>query len=129
MEKTSVTPVAKRYAEALKRVKELKRLYSHIAWYIPVNILILLGEQGALDKLSDIGFSDTDLLGWASWNIRLIPVIWLMVILIQAICMYAHQLKKAFRIKKPLLLRRWEEKQLQKFLEEESSPPPETDNT
>jgi hypothetical protein len=123
MDNLRTTPTEKPYARAFKKVKELKSLYGNIAFFVPGSILVLMGEQMIIDKLAQSVMSDTSFLNWISWNIRLIPFIWLMVILIQALCIYLKYHKPVFHIKKPLFLKRWEESQIDKFLKEENSPP------
>ena len=122
-DKKSIPPL-KPYAKAWNKVKELKQLYAHIAWFIPGSILIILAEPGILAQLREIGVTDIDFLNWVAWNIRLLPMIWIMVIIIKGICIYTSHHKKPFRVRKPRLLEKWEEKQLAKYLKEENSSTP-----
>lgn len=114
---------AKPFVKARRRVKELKRLYTNIAMFIPISILVMLGEPAIMHKLADTGVTNHGILDWVSWNIRFIPLVWLLVILIQGICIYARHIKQDFRLKKPRFLKHWEERQLDKFLNEENAFP------
>lgn len=99
--------------KAKKRVEELKQFYSHVRVYILVNILLLLLKGEFIDfftgKTEEI---DPNFLYWIDLNVIITPVLWGIALLIHGL--YAYRYKFGF-------IRNWEQRQIQRFLEEEES--------
>ncbi len=102
-----------RREKAKKRVEELKQFYTHIRVYILINILILLLRGRLLDFI--LGKSETidpGFLGWIDLNVLLTPLLWGIGLLIHGIYAYRHKFG---------FVKRWEERQIRKILEEDDN--------
>ena len=100
-----------RLEKAKKRVEELKGFYRHIRVYIIVNILLLLIKTDFIDFITgDVASWDPNFLHWMDLNIILTPVLWGIGLIIHGIVVYRYKFS---------FLRKWEERQIQKFMEED----------
>lgn len=91
---------------AKKRVAKLKKFYSHLSIYIIIN-LILLGIKAYF-----LGYfvQNTDLSNWINWNMISTPIIWGIFLAVHATKVFSHPLVK-----------KWEERQIQKYIEREEN--------
>ena len=110
--------VRKAYNSANKKVRELKRFYNHLALYIPASLLTLLAAPFIVAMLRAQGAENPDILHWVRLNILLLPLIWLPVLVIHGLQAFWHRLGPWFKGLKPGFLKRWEERQMRKYLDE-----------
>ena len=98
-----------RLRRAQLRVKELKGFYQHLTAYIIVNaVLFIFSERVTFILLSEEVLGDQEFLNWINWNIWGTPIIWGLALLIHAASVF---LKSPFK--------KWEEQQIQKYLDRE----------
>ncbi len=96
-----------KYNRATKRVKELKGFYNHIKIFFIVNGALLLIKSGWLHSWLPEGFpTEAHYFDWININI----LIWLLILVVHFILL--HRNKWAFT-------KKWEEKQLQKYMEQD----------
>ncbi len=99
------------YKKAQRRVKKIKRFYRHLTVYIVVNIfLVYFGLRGVNFLEINNPEVDANVVLWLFWNVLSVPILWGIGLLIHGLCVF----KPKFNI-----VKRWEERQLQKILEEE----------
>ena len=98
-----------KYIKAKKRVDNLKNFYAHIAVYLVMNTLLFVFKGRILNFFTTNGVEDQGFLNWMEWNMILIPVIWGVVLLVTGV--YFLKLKPGF-------FRKWEERKMQKYMEE-----------
>ena len=98
------------YERAQKRIKEIKGFYGHLAAFIIVNLIVMFTRakflflQGGNSLLENVEF-----LNWIDWNLYGTPIIWGAFLNIHAISTFGTN---------PFLGRRWEERQIKKYMEE-----------
>ncbi len=98
-----------KYERAKKRVKELKGFYNHLKIFILINGILYLLKSGWLTPLMPEGFpTEPYFFDWINLNI----LIWGLIVVIHALTL--------FRNKMPFL-KNWEERQIKKYMEEESN--------
>lgn len=96
-----------KYKQATKRVKELKGFYNHLKIFIVVNGLLYLIKSGLLTPLMPEGFpAETYYFDWIHGNF----IIWGLIIVVHALILFRHKLP---------FLKKWEERQIQKFMEQD----------
>ena len=98
-----------KWKKAHKRVEALKGFYTHLAIYIIVNIAIFI-VRGQIVEFFKNESTDKDFMEWVDWNVLIVPIFWGIGILFHAANTFQDKLK---------FIKNWEEKQLEKFLEEE----------
>lgn len=98
-----------KYIKAKRRVDNLKNFYAHIAVYLVMNTLLFVFKGRILNFITTNGVEDQGFLNWMEWNMIFIPVIWGVVLLVTGV--YFLKLKPGF-------FRKWEERQMQKYMEE-----------
>ena len=97
---------------AKKRVKELKGFYDHLKGYIIANLILFLAAKGLLKFLSDEGHTiGASVLEWINLNMILTPGLWGVGLLIHGLFVFRYKFT---------FLKKWEERQIQKYLEEEN---------
>lgn len=95
---------------AKKRVAKLKKFYSHLSIYIIINLILLGIKAYFLGYFESNVIDNDDLTHWISWNIISTPIIWGIFLAIHATKVFSHPLVK-----------KWEERQIQKYIEGEES--------
>ena len=112
---------SEKFLKAKKQVEHIKNFYKHLRVYIIINLLLLVVKFNLIDWFKDDyewiqnpGFSD-----WVSWNIVGTPIIWGLGLLVHAAYVFKFG-ANSWKELKPAFLKRWEKRQLQKFLEEEN---------
>lgn len=105
----------KTYAERLKyaqkRVKSIRDFHTHVVVYILVNaFLIIIGGHVLNLTTRDGSNPDPNLQEWLNWNNYLTPALWGIGLLLNGIYVYRHKFH---------FFKRWEERQIQKYLKEE----------
>ncbi len=99
------------YKKALKRVKKIKRFYRHLTVYIVVNIfLVYFGLRGVDFLEINSPEVDANVVFWLFWNVLSVPILWGIGLLIHGLCVFKP---------KSNIVKRWEERQLQKILEKD----------
>lgn len=92
------------YLSAKKKMETLKGFYSHLTVYIIINTAIVLVSANAFDT------SESD---FSRWGIYVTPIFW-------GIGLVAHAIYVCFVLYfKINFMKRWEEKKIKQFLEED----------
>jgi len=100
-----------KFERARKRVKELKGFYDHLKGFIIVNLLLILAVRGVLNYMSGKGeIIGTNILEWMNLNMIITPGLWGIGLIIHGLVVYRHKFT---------FLKKWEEKQIKKYIEEE----------
>lgn len=101
------------YKRAERKVKRMKGFYVHLTLYLIVNSLFVILAYSGLRVISE-SFSETEpeFGVWIIWNIFGTPLFWGFILLIHWIRVFGPELS---------FVRKWEEGQMRKFLEEENS--------
>lgn len=97
--------------KALKRVEELKGFYQHLIVFIIINLILFIIRGNVLEFFMNTS-SDKNLVQWVDWNILIVPIFWGIGLVFHAAKVF--QYKFGF-------IKKWEQKQLQKFIREEES--------
>jgi len=99
------------FEKAKKRVNAIKRFYSHLALFIFVSVVLLFLKQNIVQwVLEHSGNTNAEFSKWVDWNILAIPIIWGIVIVVQAFYVFGLPLMK-----------KWEEQQVKKYVKEDAS--------
>jgi len=99
------------YERAVKRVDDIKGFYTHLSVYIIVNIILLLTRNSFnFFVVGNSAFGDSDLLNWINWETYGTPIFWGIFLIFHFISVF---------VKNPFLGKEWEERHIQKFIEEE----------
>lgn len=94
---------------AKSRVKALKGFYQHLTVYIIVNaVLLLFSGSVRFVLLSSEALGNPEFLEWINWNVLGTPIIWGIALGIHAISVFCRTPFK-----------KWEERQIQKILNED----------
>jgi hypothetical protein len=93
---------------AKKRVARLKKFYNHLSIYIIVNILLFGIKAYFMDFFDGSSTEHINLSKWIVWNMISTPVIWGIFLAIHAAKVFSHP-----------LVNKWEERQIQKYIERE----------
>ncbi|MCM4169155.1 hypothetical protein KCTC52924_00078 [Arenibacter antarcticus] len=95
---------------AKKHVAAIKGFYSHLFVYLSINLgLILLYVAYRFLNLENYQVLEVGFRNWMDWNIVFTPLFW-------GIGLFIHGLYVFGR--KPVFLRKWEERQIKKYMEE-----------
>tara|TARA_R110002012_G_scaffold322108_1_gene555942 strand:- start:59080 stop:59406 length:327 start_codon:yes stop_codon:yes gene_type:complete len=93
------------------KVANLKGFYNHLVVYIIINLsLIIFKEKVIFTLLSKEAIGNPDFLNWINWNVFGTPIIWGIGLLIHALFVFGS---------KPTFIKKWEQKQLQKYMREQ----------
>ena len=111
--------VKNRIKRALKRVDAIKKFYQHLSIYLLINILLLFVKYQVLEYLMAEGIQDPGFLDWFQWNFFATPFLWGIGLLIHGIYVFKFNARPLKELK-PKFLKDWEQRQLQKFLDEEN---------
>ncbi|WP_318344417.1 2TM domain-containing protein [Flagellimonas baculiformis] len=94
---------------ANKRIKELKGFYRHILIFVVVNGFLLLLQSGLLHPFMPEGFpAEPYYFDWVNGNIAT----WGLILVVHAIIVYRWKFS---------FFKRWEERQIQKYMEEDKN--------
>ncbi|MER3376615.1 MAG: 2TM domain-containing protein [Allomuricauda sp.] len=98
-----------KYAKASKRVKELKDFYRHVLIFVAVNAFLYLMKSGVLQSFLPEGFPlKPYYFNWVDIHL----VIWIAILAVHAAYLFRYKLT---------FLQKWEERQIQKYLEKEEN--------
>jgi hypothetical protein len=107
MENTELT----KYERAKRKVAAIRGFYNHLGAYLVVNaVLLILKDKMTVTLLSKRALGNPELLAWIDWNIYGTPIIWGIILGVHAIKVFGGL---------SIFGRKWEERQLRKFMEEE----------
>ncbi|WP_222984523.1 2TM domain-containing protein [Flagellimonas meishanensis] len=99
-----------RLEQAKKRVKQLKKFYSHIVAFIVVNIALIVLKLEVLGYLKNkIDGVDFYVAHWLDWEIISTPIIWGLILVAHGLWVFYWPLTQ-----------KWEERQIQKYIEKEN---------
>lgn len=97
------------YLRAKKRVNRIKKFYSHAVVYVVVNIAIIFVKLHFYDYFSDtIPGMDWYEVNWLGWEIISTPIIWGLFLLVHGV-----------RVLLTPFSEKWEERQIQKYMQQE----------
>lgn len=97
------------FEQAKKRVNAIKRFYSNLTLFILLSAVLLFLKQNIVQwVLEHSGNTNAEFLKWVDWNILAMPIIWGIVIVVQAFYVFGLPLMK-----------KWEEQQVKKYLKED----------
>ncbi|MGB5499754.1 MAG: 2TM domain-containing protein [Maribacter sp.] len=99
-----------RYVKAKKRVDDIKGFYFNLIKFAIITLLILVFKGRVMEIFIEKGVKDENILQWIEWNILVIPIIWGLVLLVIGLRLFVF---------KSNILKNWEEKQIQKYIEED----------
>jgi len=99
------------FEKAQKKVAAIKAFYNHLLAYVIVNLFLF----AARDKLTFVliskeAFGDPNFMNWLDWNFYGTPIVWGIGLIIQAVYTFGVN---------PFFGKRWEERQIQKFINED----------
>lgn len=106
-------------ARAQKRVDAIKKFYGHLKVYIIINIVILVVKFRALDFFGDHVIQDSGFNDWFVLNVFGTTIVWGIALLLHAVYVFKFD-AKPWRELKPNTLKDWEDRQIQKFIDEEN---------
>jgi hypothetical protein len=99
------------YKKARKRVKKIKGFYRHLTIYLIANAIIVIEGFWGISVLElSSGEIDPQLIEWLFLNVLSVPILWGIGLLLHGLSVFRPKIG---------IIKDWEEKQLQKFLEEE----------
>ncbi len=101
-----------KYKKAKKRVVRIKGFYKHLTAYLIINTVIICLKTYFMDFVEIKGVGDENFLNWLDWNIISTPLLWGIGLLIHGICVF--RFKFGF-------VQKWEERQIRKYMENDSS--------
>lgn len=97
-----------KYERATKRVKQLKGFYNHIKIFVIINLSLYLIKSGWLQSWMPDGFPmEAYYFDWVNDNF----LIWGLILVLHGIIVFRDNFP---------FFKRWEQKQIQKFMEQES---------
>jgi len=99
------------YERARKRVDDIKGFFGHLIVYIVVNgVLLLTKENFNFFVEGNSAFGNSNFLNGFNWETYGTPLLWGLGLSFHAICVFG---------KNPFLGKAWEERQIQKYIEED----------
>lgn len=109
MKSKNIPPLSS-YERAKKRVREIKGFYGHLGAYIIVMLIVTYTNGRFLRIHGDSSiYENIDFLNWIDWNVYGTGIIWGFFLLIHGINVFG---------KNPFLGKKWEERQIQKYMDE-----------
>lgn len=106
------------YERAKKRVEQLGKFYKHLRVYIVVNLALLIIKLNLYEVFTDNGITDSGFYNWWEWNIIGTPLLWGLGLSVHAFYVFVLKGDKFFDLK-PNFVKKWEARQLEKFIREE----------
>ena len=96
------------YERAKKRVNDIKGFYGHLAIYIIVCLVVLLGNGRArFIFLSNEALGNPEFLNWIDLNVYGTPIVWGVFVIIHGL--------NVFKIN-PFFSKKWEARQIEKYM-------------
>lgn len=97
-----------KYIRAKKKVKQIKRFYTHLTVYIIINLIIFI--KGNIEIFLENDVENKNLLDWIDWNIFYTPVLWGIGLFFHGLFVFQNRFKG---------LKNWEDRKMKEFLEKE----------
>lgn len=97
-----------KYIRAKKKVKQIKRFYTHLTVYIIINLIIFI--RGNIEIFLENDVENKNLLDWIDWNIFYTPVLWGIGLFFHGLFVFQNRFKG---------LKNWEDRKMKEFLEKE----------
>ena len=106
------------YKKAKRRVERIKKFYRHLSVYVVINIILFGIKVSLYDQLDGQGVVDQGFQNWYSLNLFITPLLWGLGVVIHGLVAFKYLsfTKKGLT---PSFIKKWEERQLQKFIEED----------
>ncbi len=106
------------YKKAKSRVERIKKFYRHLSVYVVINIILFGVKVSLYDQLGGQGVVDQGFHGWFRLNLFITPLLWGLGVVIHGLVAfkYLNFTKKGLT---PSFIKKWEERQLQKFIEKD----------
>lgn len=98
------------YQRAKKRVGEIREFYQHLLVFLLVNTLLILFNDQIIAYLQSMLSGSREAGDWAKANVYFTPIFWGIGLCFHGIYTF---------IFRGSLLRRWEEKQMKKYMDED----------
>ncbi|MFK7813628.1 MAG: 2TM domain-containing protein [Maribacter sp.] len=100
-----------KFERAQERVEQLKKFYNHATVYVIINVLLFLFRgHFRFTLISEEALGNPDFLSWIDWNVFGTAIVW-------GIFLVFHGIKVFGKIS--VFGRKWEERKLQEFMNEE----------
>ncbi|NNE75637.1 MAG: 2TM domain-containing protein [Pricia sp.] len=112
------TNLSSQYVRAKKKVERIKGFYSHLTFYLIVNVILIIGKTQIPEFFGANALENPDFYRWLEWNIIGTPIFWGLGLFLHGLYVYRFQ-SLSLKDLKPKFLVRWEEKQIKKYLEED----------
>lgn len=98
------------YAKARKRVNDIKEFYHHLFFYLLFNVPLLLFAKQIAEFLKATTFNNDEFAEWVEVNMYITPLFWGIGLIFHGIYTF---------IFKGSLLKKWEDRQIRKYLDQE----------
>ncbi|WP_281540525.1 2TM domain-containing protein [Maribacter aestuarii] len=112
---------SEKFLKAQKRVNDMKKFYRHLRVYVVINILLLVVKLNLFNWFKDdyVWMQEKNFSDWASLNLLGTPIIWGIGLAIHGLYVFKFK-SQTWQELKPEFLKKWEKRQLEKFLREEN---------
>ncbi|WP_108803665.1 2TM domain-containing protein [Aquimarina sp. Aq107] len=94
----------KRYESAKKRVDDERGFYTHLTFYIVINIVILI---------INTNFASQGFKNWLQWHLYITPILWGIGLLFHGLKVFKHNF---------IFGKNWEERKIKELMDEEDTP-------
>jgi len=111
---------SEKFERAQKRVKDLKDFYRHLRVYIVINLILVFLIYRGLDFFGERAVEDSGFNDWLVWNIFGTPIIWGIGLGFHAVYVFVIK-SRSLKELKPKFYKEWEERQIEKYMNEESN--------
>lgn len=103
---------ADKYERAQKKVKEIKGFYSHLTWFVVVNVVLLVIRFRMYDffsiEFTNNGENFTD---WLDLNLIISPALWAIGLCFHGLYVFKYKIK---------FFDTWEKRQIEKYMDEDN---------
>ena len=106
------------YKKAKSKVERIKKFYRHLSVYLVINIILFGVKVSLYDQLGGQEVVDQGFQNWYGLNLFITPLLWGLGLVIHGLVAFKflNFTKKGLT---PSFIKKWEERQLQKFIEED----------
>jgi hypothetical protein len=112
---------SEKFLKAQKRVNDMKKFYRHLRVYIIINVLLIVVKLNLFNWFKDdyVWMQEKNFSDWASINLLGTPIIWGIGLAIHGLYVFKFK-SQTWQELKPEFIKKWEKRQLEKFLREEN---------
>ena len=116
------TNQSEKFLKAQKRVNDMKKFYRHLRVYIIINLLLLVVKLNLFNWFKDdyAWMQNPQFTDWLNWNLLGTPVLWGIGLLVHGLYVFKFK-SQSWQELKPEFIKKWEKRQLDKFLREENN--------